>query len=367
MPLPLSGEMRALLTLHLVPGLGPRLTAALVERFGSAEAVVRATPAQLRQVPHIGEKLAHDFHQAIARADVEGELALIDKHGVRLLALGTPEYPAALATLPDPPHLLYIRGSSEARDANAVAVVGSRSCTSYGRRITERLTSGLARAGFTIVSGLARGIDGIAHRAALQAGGRTVAVLAGGLSRIYPPEHVELAREVEASGALLSESPMGLEPLAGMFPARNRLISGLCRGVVIVEAAERSGALITARHAAEQGRDVFAVPGPVDSPASAGTLRLISQGAKLVRDADDIVKELGGTTPAKAAPAEQPTPPGLDATQQQVWDFLQGAPRHADEITRHLGLAVGDVSRLLITLELRKVIRRLPGNQYERR
>src|SRR5437867_9368839 len=289
--MPVDAELRALLALHLVPGLGPRLTAALLKRFGSAQAAVHAGQEELRQVPHIGDKLAHDLHQAFRDTDASAELDLIARHHVHLLTLGTAEYPKALATIYDPPHLLYVKGSLILEDAKAVAIVGSRQCTSYGRRMAERLATGLAHKAYTVISGLARGIDAAAHHGALQAGGRTLAVLAGGLSKIYPPEHAELAQEIEAAGALISEAGMAMEPLAHLFPPRNRLISGLAQGVVIVEAAERSGALITARQAAEQGRTVFAVPGPVDSPASAGTHMLIRQGAILVRGVEDLIEE----------------------------------------------------------------------------
>jgi DNA processing protein len=361
-----SPEMRAQLTLQLVPGIGPRLTAALLAQFGSAEAVLRARPDELRSVPHIGPKLADQVATALERVDVEAELERLRQHDARLLVLGTPNYPAALATIADPPQLLYLRGSVTGADANAVAVVGSRSCTSYGRRVAERLAAGLARAGWTVVSGLARGIDGAAHRGALRAGGRTLAVLAGGLARVYPPEHADLAREVVAAGGLLSESSMAQEPLAPLFPARNRLISGLCRGVVIVEAAEQSGALITASHAADQGRAVFAVPGPVDSPASGGTHALIRKGAILVRSADDILEELSGTAPLTepAAPAAS-CPPGLDDLQQRIWEMLT-EPRHLDDLAEHLGVGVASLSGTLMLLEMKKVVRRLPGNRYER-
>jgi DNA processing protein len=189
--------------------------------------------------------------------------------------------------------------------------------------------------------------------------------LAGGLSSIYPPEHADLAREVESSGALLSEAAMAMEPLAALFPARNRIISGLARGVVIVEAAERSGALITARLAAEQGRAVFAVPGPVDSAASAGALKLLRDGATLVRGVEDIIEELEGVA-ATVPPVRKEAPPGLDETQRRLWDFLAEQPRHVDELSRHLGLAVPELARLLMRLEMNKVLRRLPGNLYER-
>jgi DNA processing protein len=365
MPLSLPDDVRDLLRLHLVPGLGPRLTAALLERFGTPGAVLRAPAAQLTQVPHIGPKVSGDLSRALQDIDLTDELEALEKHGVGLLALGSPEYPASVREIADPPHLLYVRGRLEERDARAVAIVGSRHCTGYGRRVTERLAGGLARHGYTVVSGLARGIDGTAHRAALQAGGRTVAVLAGGLSRIYPPEHTDLAREVEAAGALLTEASMHMEPLATLFPARNRLISGLSRAVVIVEAAERSGALITAGLAADQGRPVFAVPGPVDSAASGGTNALIRKGAILVRSVDDILEELEGVSAgAAAAPAEPP--PGMDEVQRRVWDFLGERPRHLDEMVQQLALPVAQLSGTLMLLEMRKVVRRLPGNQYER-
>ncbi|HJZ96002.1 MAG TPA: DNA-processing protein DprA, partial [Candidatus Solibacter sp.] len=207
--------------------------------------------------------------------------------------------------------------------------------------------------------------DGTAHRAALQAGGRTIAVLAGGLSRIYPPEHADLARDVEAAGALLSEASMEQEPLPGMFPARNRLISGLCRGVVIVEAAEKSGALITATHAADQGRSVMAVPGPVDQATSGGAHELIRKGATLVRGPDDVLQELEGL-PGDHHSAPAAPPPALDETQQRIWDSLADGPRHLDEIVQSLGLAAGPLSGTLLILEMKKIVRRLPGNRYER-
>lgn len=361
-----SSEVRALLTLHLVPGLGPRLTAALLERFGSASAVLNAPAHRLREVPYLGAKLADDLSQAFHQVNVDAELERMARHSVGLLALGGPEYPVSLTTIPDPPHLLYVRGNLAAPDAKAIAVVGSRSCTAYGRRIAGQMAAGLARAGYSVISGLARGIDGAAHRGALDAAGRTLAVLAGGLSRIYPPEHADLAREVEGSGALLSEATMDQEPLPGMFPQRNRLISGLSRAVVIVEAAERSGALITATHAAEQGRPVFAVPGPVDSSASGGTNELIRKGAILVRGAEDVLEELDGISGAKLPPKATSPPPGIDATQEAVWAFLAEQPRHLDEVVQHLGLAVPQASGALFALEMKKAVRRLPGNRYER-
>jgi DNA processing protein len=371
---PVSSEIRDLLALHLGPGLGPQRIAALLERFGSAAAVLRAAPEQLREVPYIGPKLTAAVREGLGRVDAE--LAEVERHGARLLALGTAPYPDGLATIPDPPHLLYLRGSLQEGDDRAVALVGSRTCTTYGKRVVERLAQGLVRAGYVIVSGLARGIDGVAHRAALEAGGRTLAVLAGGLSRIYPPEHKGLAEEVSRAGALLSEAPMRQEPMAGLFPARNRIISGLSRAVVLIEAAEKSGALITAEHAAEQGRTVLAVPGPIDSEASGGTNALIRQGAILCRGVDDILEELHGVsalaTAAKKAgaaatvPSPATPPPQLDEAQRRVWDALAEGPRHVDQLVQQLGINVAPLAGMLLVLEMKKVVRRLPGNRYER-
>jgi DNA processing protein len=291
---------------------------------------------------------------------------LIAKYGVHLRVLGSLNYPASLATIDDAPHLLFVKGTLDANEEKVIAIVGSRSCTSYGRRLAERMGHDLARAGWTVVSGLARGIDGCAHRGALQANGHTVAVLAGGLSKIYPPEHAELAAEVANSGALISESCMLMEPMATLFPARNRIISGLSRAVVVIEAAEKSGALITARLAAEQGREVFAIPGAVDSPASAGTHQLLRKGAKIARHADDVLEDLQALPGlVEEKPIEATLPPGLDAVQQQIWEAL-AERRNVEQLTEQLSLPVSDLTRHLMTLELKRVVRRLPGNWYER-
>ncbi|MFN4259200.1 MAG: DNA-processing protein DprA [Gemmataceae bacterium] len=371
----LSVQERALLALTLVPGLGPRLLATLLERFGSAERVLAAPLEQLRQVPYFSSEVAAQFAAVAQSRNVDTECTLMAQFGVRLLTRGSADYPALLAEIASPPPLLYCRGAVTERDRRAVAIVGARNCTHYGRRVTEQLAGGLARAGWTVVSGLARGIDGVAHRAALAAGGRTLAVLAGGLSKIYPPEHAELAKEVAGAGALLCEVNMRMEPMAGMFPARNRIISGLSRAVVIVEAAEKSGALITADHAAEQGRTVLAVPGPVDSAASGGTNALIRNGAILIRGVDDILEELSGLggmfhaadrqAEAAAPPVPAALPPDLDDQQLKLWHFLD-EPRHIDDIALRLDLEVAPLSTLLMQLELKRVVRRLPGNRYQR-
>jgi DNA processing protein len=371
------------LALALIPGLGPKLTAALLERFGSAAAARRATAAQLRSVPQIGEKLAESFASALQSVDVAAERALLARHGVKPVPLGDPAYPPPLAAVVAPPPLIYFRGEWTPADRGAVAIVGSRSCTSYGKKMAEAIARGLVRAGLTVISGLARGIDGAAHKAALDAGGRTIAVLAGGLSEIYPPEHAELAEGIAARGALISETPMTVAPQPGMFPARNRIISGLSRAVIVVEANIRSGALITARHALEQGREVFAVPGNADSAASAGCLELIRSGARLVRSSDDVLEDLKGIAqqqpespraepatlfePAEAPPpAVVEPPPNLEPNLKTIWDVL-AEKRHADELIRATGFSTSDLSRALTQLELKRLVRRLPGNFYERR
>lgn len=381
-------DIRDHLALALVPGLGPKLTASVLAHFGTAADVRRARAREFEAIPLIGAKLAAKFADALAKVDVTAEWGLLRQHGVRVVRLGSPDYPAPLADIPDAPPLLYLKGEFAAADANSVGIVGSRSCTPYGKRVAAAIAGGLARAGWTVVSGLARGIDGAAHRGALDAGGRTVAVLAGGLSRIYPPEHADLAAEVAAAGCLVTETPMTVDPQPGMFPARNRIISGVSRAVVVIEANLKSGALITVTHATEQGREVFAVPGNVDSPASAGCLDLIRKGARLVRTADDVLDDLRGLAPldppvVKRRPAESapPTlfdappspfsppagpPPGLDAVQTKVWDALAVA-RHADDLSREVGLSAGELAVALMKLEMAKAVRRLPGNQYERR
>ncbi len=273
-----------------------------------------------------------------------------------------PGYPPALRTIPDPPARLYVRGRLREEDRLAVAVVGARRASPYGVAVARRLASDLARCGVTVVSGLARGIDAAAHEGALEAGGRTVAVLGCGPDVVYPPEHARLMAKIIASGAVLSEHPPGTPPLRHHFPRRNRLISGLSLGVVVVEGRADSGALITADCALEQGREVFAVPGPVTSPTSALPHRLVQQGAKLVRGVEDILEEL-------RLPVRVP-PPGatsqLAGAEEAVYARLTLDPQHLDAVALQCGLPVAEVSRALVALELRGLVRALPGLRYVR-
>ncbi len=392
-PLPTADQLDHL-ALALVPGLGPRLTASLLTAFGTAHAIRRAKYQQLINVPKIGEKLARSFVDAFQTIDAEREYHALQQRGIQFAILGEANYPSRLSTIPDAPTVLFYQGNYEPADLNAVGLVGSRNCTNYGMRTTEKLASALARAGWTVISGLARGIDGVAHRAALEAGGRTLAILAGGLGKIYPPEHSELAREIIPHGGLFTETPLGVSPQPGMFPARNRIISGLSRGIVVIEANTKSGALITVDHALEQGREIFAIPGQIDSPTSAGCLELIRNGAKLIRDADDLLEDLRGIHPPDASPQPRPRriptlfevrppeasrqpssvpaapPPApvaiLDPIAQRIWDALSQS-RQVDEICRLTELPMGEVLKTVTLMELKKQIRRLPGNHYERR
>lgn len=364
-------ELRDLLCLTLVPGVGPQTCRALLERFGSAGRTLAANASELRSVPGVGPKLVDKLTQARRETDAEGELDLCRREGVAVRPCGSDGYPPPLLEIPDPPPLLYVKGTYEPADELAIAIVGSRRCTPYGLRVAERLGASLARVGLTVVSGLARGIDSAAHRGALRAGGRTLAVLANGLAEVYPPEHDELAREVAGSGALIGEMPMRQGPLAGLFPQRNRIISGLCLGVVVVEATPRSGSLSTARHAMEQNREVFAVPGPVDSLPSQGCHRLIRDGARLVETVDDILEELGplarAVTPAPGEPAvRHPGELKLSDLERSILGRLDDTPTAVDGLIAATGLTASQVLATLSVLEMRRLVRRLPGQQFVR-
>lgn len=366
--------------LAMTPGLGPRLRAALLERFGAPHAVLAASPSELREVPGIGPKLCASLLAARQNIQPHQLLAQWRTRQVQVLAVSQPGYPALLRSIPDPPGLLFVRGELVPSDALAIAIVGTRHATPYGLAQAQRLAGGLARAGFTIVSGLARGIDAAAHQGALAVGGRTLAVLGSGVCRIYPPEHAKLAAQVVEHGALLSEAPPDAPPVPGIFPARNRIITGLSLGVIIVEAADRSGALISARHAAEQGREVFAVPGRVDSRMSRGCHRLIRDGAKLVETVDDVLEELGPlsvptpasapTRPVESAPeagcVRHPAELTLNEPERLVLAAIGDEPVVVDQVIAACGLEAANVLATLSALEMRRLVRRVGGNRVMR-
>ena len=366
-----EADLRDLICLTMVRGVGPLASRALLERFVTAGRALDASPSALRAVPGVGPKLAEKIARARRDHDPAAELELCRHAGVRVVARGDTPYPPPLEHIPDPPSLLYLRGTIVPRDQLAIALVGSRKCSPYGMRIAERLASALARVGLTVVSGLARGIDAAAHRGSLKAGGRTIAVLANGLAQVYPPEHDELAREIVEAGALLSESPMLQEPIAGLFPQRNRIISGLCLGVVVVEAAPRSGSLSTARHALEQNREVFAVPGPVDSLLSRGCHRLIRDGARLVETVDDILEELGPLArevrpSPQEVPVRHPAELALSDHERALLGQLDDRPVAVDELIARTRLTASQVMATLSVLEMRRLVRRMPGHQFVR-
>jgi DNA processing protein len=372
-PETILGGRSAELLLALTPGIGPRLRKALVGHFGSAEAVMNAAASDLRAVPGIGQKLSRSILAARREIDFEAELRDCQEHDVKIFVESEPGYPQPLRTIPDPPGVLFVRGDMLPSDGIAVAIVGTRHATQYGVAQAERLAAGLARCGYTIISGLARGIDAAAHRGALKAHGRTLAVLGSGVLTIYPPEHEGLASEVITHGALLSENPPRSPPLSGAFPQRNRIITGLSLGVIVVEASDRSGALISARHAMEQGREVFAVPGRVDSRTSRGCHRLIRDGAKLVETIDDVLEELGPlATPTPISGGETSLPirhPGelqLNEPEKAVLATIEDEPITIDEIISTSGLPAQNVLSTLSVLEMRRLIRRLGGNRVMR-
>lgn len=356
--------------LALVPGVGPRLRKALVERFGSPAAVLAASKSELQSVDGIGPKIAAGIVDGRDSTDAEGELRLAAENGMDILTETDASYPRLLKEIHDPPGVLFRRGQPHPQDELAIAIVGTRHATRYGLAQAERLAGSLARVGFTVVSGLARGIDAAAHRGALAAGGRTIAVLASGLLDIYPPEHVKLADDVAAGGYLLSEAPPRMMPLSGAFPQRNRIISGLSVGTIVVEAPVRSGALITARHAYEQGREVFAVPGPIDSRMSRGCHAMIKDGAKLVESVDDVLAELGPLVEHIERPdgtiLTQPAELTLNEIEQQVLAAIDGQPTSVDAVAAACGLAIHRVLSTISVLEMRRLVRRVSGTQVVR-
>ena len=357
-----------LVRLNMVRGLEPRPLAGLLARFGSARRALAAPAEAWREVDGVTADLVAELRQAARDGPADGEVAAAAAAGLSLVARGAADYPLGLGFLSDPPPLLYVRGELRPDDALAVGIVGARRCTHFGLRQAARFAGALAAAGVTIVSGLARGIDGRAHEAALAAGGRTIAVLGGGLDRIYPPEHRPLAARVAASGALLSEFPLGAPPLRHHFPRRNRIIAGLGWGLLVVEAAGRSGSLITARLAMEAGREVFAVPGPVDSELSAGAHQLIRDGASLVESPGEILEDLG-LAPASGEPVGPPAPPAPQhpVARRVLAAFPEtGEPLHPDQIVAATDLDVADVLAACATLTLVGHHDEEPGGRFRR-
>jgi len=362
-----------LIALNLIPGIGSLQLQRLLTAFGDTDRLWKATVHELQQVEGITSELARRIAAGVRdERRLADELELAARAGVELVTLDDDGYPQPLRTISDPPLALYVRGTLESFDSVAVSIVGTRRASLYGTQSAERLGYDLALRGMTVVSGLARGIDAAAHRGALKASGRTLAVLGNGLSSFYPPEHEALACEIAECGALISEYPMRTQPLPHHFPRRNRIISGLSLGVVIVEAATRSGALITADCALEQGREVFAIPGPMTAVTSQGTHQLLKQGARLVTSVEDILEELRLTpqpiqrkTSADAATSTEAIQ--LPESERRVLACLrEDHPQYIDVIAAQSELGLPTVSTVLLHLELKRLIHQLPGKQFVR-
>lgn len=362
-------EFQAAMRLALTSGIGPAKIQALTAYFGSLASALSAPGDQLRSVAGIGPKMAKTI-QAASQLDVQSELDHCRDFGIRILTKDDEAFPELLREISDPPTLLFVKGEILPCDELAVAIVGTRHATHYGTRQAERFGFELAKAGFTVVSGLARGIDAAAHRGALKAKGRTIAFLGGGVSKIYPPEHVDLAAEVAASGAVVSEAAPLVSPIAGAFPQRNRLITGMSLGVIIVEAAQRSGALISARMAMEQNREVFALPGQIDNPVARGVNGLIKDGAALVQSVEDVIEQLGPLRKPVSLSAEQtvlkPAELNLNDQEQQVLQHIEVAPTSLDTLVAKSQLPVHRVLATLSILEMKRLIRRTNGTTVQR-
>jgi DNA processing protein len=344
-----------------VQGIGPLRLRALLDTYGSIERAWHAPGEQLSRVG-LDNRSVKNLLKARSEIDLEQELERIEAMNVQVLTWESPDYPRLLLETHAPPPVLYIKGELREQDAWAMAIVGTRRASTYGREVTRRLAGALARNGITVVSGMARGIDGVAHRAALEAGGRTVAVFGCGIDRIYPPEHRKLAQQIAAHGALVSDYPLGTPPEGRNFPPRNRIISGLSLGVLVTNAGKTSGALITADFAAEQGRDVFAVPGSVLTRGSIGPNRLIQDGAKLVTTAEDILEELNLTMVAEQKQARQILPE--DETEATLLEHLSADPTHVDDLQQKIDLPISEVTSTLAMMELKGMVRQVGGMKY---
>jgi DNA processing protein len=377
-----SADIEKWLCLIRADNVGATTFAKLIEHFGSADRALGASVSELAKVDGIGYKTAEQIAASRGKFDVQAELELAAKLGVCIINLEDERYPPVLKRIYDPPPVLYIKGSLGREDNLAISIVGSRRCSLYGQEQASRLAHFLSSAGFTICSGMARGIDSAAHQGALSAGGRTIAVQGCGLAGIYPPENRKLFKLITESGACISELPLQYEPLSENFPPRNRIIAGFSLGTIVVEAGLRSGALITARMAMENNREVMAVPGKIDSPLSKGTHQLIKQGAKLVESVEDVMEALGYigeqlqehvSSAAREANEKIETPLfdikelKLNGHEKTIFESLTKEPLHIEQIISGTDLAAGSVNAGLVSLRLKGLIKQLPGNLFVRR
>jgi DNA processing protein len=354
-------DLRYWVGFNRVTGIGPAKLRALLDHFGDLETAWHAESSELRQAG-LDRRALEYLLAARAAMDLDAEVARVARLGARAVTWDDTDYPPLLKSIAAPPPLLYVKGAFAPNDQWALAVVGTRRATAYGREVTQSLVRDLAHSGVTIVSGLARGIDAVAHQAALEVGGRTIAVLGHGIDHIYPPEHRKLTERIVQHGALVTDYPVGTPPEGGNFPPRNRIISGLSLGVLVVEGDVSSGAHITADFSADQGRDVFAVPGNILQRGSRLPNTLIQQGATPVLSAEDILEQLNLTMVAQQAEAREIIP--QDATEAKLLELLSAEPIHVDEIRRMTGLPIAQVSSALAMMELKGMVRQVGGMNY---
>ena len=361
-------ELHALLRLISVPGLGSFRIRKLISKFGSPSEIFSAGLPALMSLNGIDKVIATNIIKKNNTTFADEQLTKSKRLGIQILPYYNDNYPESLKSIPDLPVVLYIKGEILSEDYLGIAIVGTRMPSDYGKIVTEKLTIGLVKKGFTIISGLARGIDTIAHINCLKQGGRTIAVLGSGLDIIYPPENKKLAESIIEKGAVISELPCGSKPDAVNFPKRNRIISGLSLGVLITEAGVKSGALITTNAALEQNREVFSVPGSILSPKSSGTNQLLKEGAKLVQNEEDILEELDSKIRhfLRENPKFKEPLPDLSENEEKLLTLLSDQPNHIDLIVQKSGFSIPESLSLLLTLELKEVVKQLPGKLFLR-
>ncbi|MBI5633013.1 MAG: DNA-protecting protein DprA [Nitrospirae bacterium] len=356
-------DLRYWIGLSLVPDIGPITAKQLIAHAGAPEYVFRMDMHDLLAIHGMARTRAENIRTFSLWDEVDKQVASLEKRGLSAVCYGDADYPAALKEIPDAPVVLYMKGTYQPEDRYGIAVVGSRKYSPYGEAVTQKISGELASAGLTVISGMARGIDTFAHRSALTSGGRTIAVLGSGLDVLYPAENKGLMEKIAASGCVMTEFPLGTEPNRENFPRRNRLISGLSMGVLVIEAAEGSGSLITASIALEQNREVFAVPGNITSGNSAGTNMLIRQGARMVTRADDIIEELAPVLKGFIR-GETRREVELSSEEKGFCACMTREPRHIDLISRELRLPVHKILDILLSLELKGVVRQSDGKRF---
>jgi DNA processing protein len=379
---PNSVDIEKWLTLIRSDGVGPTTLTKLMKHFGSADLALAASISELAKVNGIGYKTAERISATRGKFDVKRELELAEKLGVWIIHLEDPRYPPVLKQIYDPPPILYIKGTLTKQDNLAISIVGTRRCSLYGQEQASQFAHFLGSAGFTVVSGMARGVDTAAHQGALSAGGRTIAVQGCGLTHIFPPENKRLFELIAKSGACISELPLQYEPLSENFPPRNRIIAGLSLGSIVIEAGLRSGALITARAALESNREVMAVPGKIDSPLSKGTHQLIKQGARLIESTEDVMDALGYIGEQMKSHVRTAVEESSDRVEKSIFNFsamklssdekciydhLSKEPVHLEQIITNTEMAPGSVNASLISLRLKGLIKQSPGNLFSKK